>query len=552
MPEPSRVEPQECDQQHGLKMHIEPCTVEADEMAQAAAQETVIAVPQAQDELAMNLSPVSDNCNLTVSESMASGPSLQMKVEALDGFMKAVHAQYMEDPIFRRILENPSTHKAFMLHDGFLYTKNCQQEPMLCLPVGMIGKCTLSQVTVDLVHMTVGHFSVQKMSEYTRCWFWWPKMGCNIEKYCLSCQRCQASKPCDHLIAGLLHKLPILLILWIAIAMDFIGPFLWSNGYNYLWVIMCHLTSMVHLIPICTTDMAADLAGTFLKEIVHLHGLPQSIVSDRDPKFTLAFWQELHQMMGAHLLMSTAFHPQMDGMTEGTIHLISQVLCTIVSPDQLDWIDKIPITEFALNSSVSATTGFTPFELNYGYLPCTMVGIQTDTQYEGVCMFAEHTCDNLLIAHDPILTACVNQMHYANQHCQEEPNIKEETLVFLSMQNLSFPKGCACKLILKFIGPYHVEVAHPEMSTYMLDLPEDLQKCKINPMFHISLLRWHELNNDILFLHCNSRVYYNVGAPEEKEWYVEEIVGHRWVDNKLKLQVQWTHDDESWESYAEC
>ena len=245
---------------------------------------------------------------------------------------------------------------------------------------------------------------------------------------------------------------------------------------------------MVHLIPIRTTDTAADLAAIFLKEIVRLHGLPQSIVSDRDPKFTSVFWQELHRMMGARLLMSTAFHPQTDGTSERTIRSINQVLRSMVNPDQLDWIEKIPITEFALNSSVSATTGFAPFELNYGYLPRTMAGIQTDTPYEGVRTFAERARDNLMIAHDAILSARVNQTHYANQHRQEEPAIKEGTLVFLSTQNLSFPKGRARKLIPKFIGPYKVQVAHPETSTYTLELPEDLRKRKLNPTFHVSLL----------------------------------------------------------------
>ena len=489
---------------------------------------------------------------MTVGQSMASGPSLQKKVENLDGFMEAVRKQYAKDPIFRKILENPAAHKAFALHDGLLFTTNRQRESVLCLPIGTIGKRTLSQVATDIAHTTIGHFGPQKTSEYARRWFWWPKMGRDIEKFCLSCQKCQASKPRNHLIAGLLHKLPIPLIPWISIAMDFVGPFPRSNGYNYLWVVVCRLTSMVHLIPIHTTDTAADLAAIFLKEIVRLHGLPQSIVSDRDPKFTSAFWRELHRMMGARLLMSTAFHPQTDGTSERTIRLINQVLHSMVNPDQLDWIEKIPITEFALNSSVSATTGFAPFELNYGYLPRTMAGIQTDTPYEGVRVFAERARDNLMIAHDTILSARVNQTHYANQHRQEEPAIKEGTLVFLSTQNLSFLKGRARKLIPKFIGPYKVQVAHPETSTYTLELPEDLRKRKLNPTFHVSLLRRHEPNDDVLFLHRDSRAYYDVGAPEEQEWFVEQIVGHRWVGNKLELRVRWAHDDESWESYAEC
>ncbi len=173
-----------------------------------------------------------------------------------------------------------------------------------------------------------------------------------------------------------------------------------SKGSDYLWVVVCRLTSMVHLIPIRTTDMASDLAEKFLQKIVHLHGLPQSIVSDRDPKFTSKFWRELHRLMGTRLLMSTVFHPQTDGTSEQTIRSVTQVLWALVNPDQLD---KILLTEFAINSSVSATTGYAPFKLNYGYLPRTIASIQMDTPFAGVKASAERARDNLMIAHDTII-----------------------------------------------------------------------------------------------------------------------------------------------------
>ena len=102
---------------------------------------------------------------------------------------------------------------------------------------------------------------------------------------------------------------------------------------------------------------------------MRLHRVPESIVLDCDTKFTSTFWRELHRLMGTKLLMSTAFHPQMDGATKWANHFISQILRMIINDDQKDWEDKCPIEEFVLNSSVSTTTGFTPFELNQGYMP---------------------------------------------------------------------------------------------------------------------------------------------------------------------------------------
>ena len=76
--------------------------------------------------------------------------------------------------------------------------------------------------------------------------------------------------------------------------MDFVGPFPLVDDYNYIWVVRCRLTSLVHLIPLHTTITAAQLAPIFMSHIVRLHGLPDTIMSDQDPKFTSQFWSETH------------------------------------------------------------------------------------------------------------------------------------------------------------------------------------------------------------------------------------------------------------------
>lgn len=126
----------------------------------------------------------------------------------------------------------------------------------------------------------------------------------------------------------------------------------------------------------------------------------------------------------------------------------------MVSLDQLDWLDKIPIAEFAVNSAVNASTFFTPFELNYGYLPRSMSGIKTSTPFTGVRAFAEKARDNIVMTHDAVLEARTLQTRYANTCKQEEPPIHVDEMVYLSIKSLSFPKGRARKLVPKYIGPY--------------------------------------------------------------------------------------------------
>ncbi len=125
----------------------------------------------------------------------------------------------------------------------------------------------------------------------------------DTEKFISSCEICQTTKQTSQWMPGLLHQLPIPDAPWMSIAMDFIGPFPKSLDSNYLWAIVCHLTSQVHLVPIKMTTNTLELAYEFLKNVVHLHGLPKSIVSDRDSKFMSKFWTELH----VRLKMTTSF-----------------------------------------------------------------------------------------------------------------------------------------------------------------------------------------------------------------------------------------------------
>ena len=93
--------------------------------------------------------------------------------------------------------------------------------------------------------------------------------------------------------------------------------------------------------------------------------------------------------MGTKLLMSTSFHPQTDGHTERTNHSVGQILRSIISPDQQDWVPKLPLVEFALNSTLSSSTGFAPFELNYGYMLQITPFEAEDTMYPGIKEFAQ-------------------------------------------------------------------------------------------------------------------------------------------------------------------
>src|ERR1700720_596541 len=246
---------------------------------------------------------------------------------------------------------------------------------------------------------------------------------------------------------------------------------------------------MVHLIPINTTTTASKLASLYVKEIIRLHGLPHSIVSDRDSKFTAKFWKETHQLLGTKLLMSTAFHPQMDGATERANCSVGQILRSVIQLDQSNWVDKIPIVEFAINSNISSSMGFAPFKLNYGYLPTFISGITgTENAKPGGHKFINQAINNLEEAHDTIIESRVRQTLHANKCRRVDTPYNVGEQVYLSTHNLNLPKNRSRKLMPKYIGLYKITQSYPNESRYILDLPPELKARRIHPSFHVSRL----------------------------------------------------------------
>ena len=235
-------------------------------------------------------------------------------------------------------------HVKFGVKQGLIFTKNNLSRDAICISQKAIhkGKQLIERI-IDHAHSIIGHFGQFKIAQYIRRYFWWLSMSHDIEAYCKACGICATAKDTNSKPTSLLHSLPILDRLWKSIAMDFMGPLPKSNDFDYLLVVIDKLTSQVDLVPTTMTVTARGVGWLILKEVVRLHGIPESIVSDRDTKFTSIFWKELHRLMGSKLLMSTAFHPQTDGTTERANRSIAKILQTVVTNDQKDWSSKCPI-----------------------------------------------------------------------------------------------------------------------------------------------------------------------------------------------------------------
>ncbi|GKC69712.1 putative reverse transcriptase domain-containing protein [Tanacetum coccineum] len=182
------------------------------------------------------------------------------------------------------------------------------------------------------------HLRSDKMYHDLKQLYWWPNMKVDIATYWK----------------------------WQKITVDFITKLpKTSSGYDMIWVIVDCLTKSAHFLPMKETDTMERLTRLYLKEVVSRHGVPISIISDRDSRFTSRFWQSLKKALGTRLVMSTAYHPQIDGQSERTIQTLEDMLRACVIDFCKGWDRHLPLMDFSYSNNYHTNIKAAPFEELY-------------------------------------------------------------------------------------------------------------------------------------------------------------------------------------------
>ena len=261
-----------------------------------------------------------------------------------------------------------------------------------------------------------------------------------------------------------------------------------SAGHDMIWVIVDRLTKTAHFIPLKTGFTMEKLAQTYVEEIVRLHGVPLSIVSDRDPRFVSGFWKSLHGALGTKLHFSTAFHPQTDGQSERTIQTLEDMLraCTLDFGGR--WDTHLPLVEFAYNNSYQATIGMPPYEALYGRkcrspLHWDEVGEKAVVGPELVLQSVE----GVQKIRQRMKAAQDRYKSYADKRRRPlEFVVGDHVFLKVSPVKSVVRFGVKGKLNPRYIGPYEVlERIGPV--AYRLALPPSL--AGVHDVFHVSQLR---------------------------------------------------------------
>ncbi|CAA7038420.1 unnamed protein product [Microthlaspi erraticum] len=323
---------------------------------------------------------------------------------------------------------------------------------------------------VELRHQILGeahaskfsiHPGATKMYHDLKRYYHWVGMKRDVADWVAKCNTCALVKAEHQVPGGLLQSLPIPEWKWDRITMDFVVGLPVSRTFDAIWVIVDRLTKSAHFLAIKKTDGAAVLARKFVREIVRLHGVPASIVSDRDPRFTSEFWRAFQAEMGTKVHLSTAYHPQTDGQSERTIQTLEDLLRMCVLDWGGHWADHLSLDTPMLDPSGGA-------QHVWSYL-CS----GDDREGRVVRL-------NMKEAQD-------RQKSYADRR-RRELEFQVGDRVYLKMAMLRGPNRSIAenKLSPRFMGPFPV-VERVGPLAYRLELPEIMKA--FHKVFHVSMLR---------------------------------------------------------------
>ena len=293
---------------------------------------------------------------------------------------------------------------------------------------------------------------------------------------------------------GLLKPLPIPAGRWQSISMDFITCLPQTTRQNeQIWVMVDRLTKFAKFIPLKASAKSQDIAVAYLEKIFPHFGLPEEVISDRDPKFTGGLWSSFFQASGTRLNFSSGDHPETDGQTEHVNQVLEDMLRCSIAQQKGQWDKYLPLLEFAYNNSKHRVTKMTPFYAMMGRHPRTPLEVHMPS--------LDVDCRNLVEELDGILKLCRTNLLAARDRMKSQVD-QHRTLrtfnvgdkVFL---RVIFPTGStratrkqlregrSDKLAPRYAGPYPILEKVNEVA-YRLQLPDG---CGIHPVFHVSNLK---------------------------------------------------------------
>ena len=318
--------------------------------------------------------------------------------------------------------------------------------------------------------------------------------------------------------------------------MDVVGELPDSEAFHTILVVIDRFTKVQHYIPAMTTWTAEDIAASYINDLWKLYVPPGHVTSDRGPQFASKFLKELNRKLNINLRLSTAYHPQTDGLRERAVQILKQYLRIYCHDRQNRWRAWLPLAEFAYYTTATATQKLCPHRSLCGFDPRT---IPLDKDYELSSPAAEQWLHRMTTVHNHIHGVLRRINHkQSTLHVEKARQFNIEDWVLVDRRNLQVKAGNNKLLTRKWLRPYEVIKAIGSHA-YRLEVPEGT--------------RWHNVVHTTFLKPFRRRNEpQDMDEDEEEIWEVEEIVLLRRVKGVVQHRVRWTgciELEDTWETF---
>ncbi|GKV33019.1 hypothetical protein SLEP1_g41575 [Rubroshorea leprosula] len=441
------------------------------------------------------------------------------------------------DPFAKSLMEMAREGKTrrFWCNDGALYTVGNR----LYIPKWENLRRELMKECHD--SRWAGHPGIKRTMALVEELYYWPRMRDDVEAYVRTCLVCQQDKIEQRQPGGLLEPLPAPERPWECVTMDFISALPRSEGCGSILVVVDRFSKYGTFIPAPRDCKAEEAARLFFKHVVKYWGLPRTIISDRDPRFTGKFWRELFKLMGSDLHFSTSFHPQTDGQTERVNALLELYLRHFVSANQHDWAKLLDVAQFSFNLQRSEATQQSPFEITTGQQPLPPHYVTRG--YTGASPAAYNWAKDwqkqLDVAKVYLDKASKKMKKWADKERRPlEFQVGDLVMVKLPAQQFKAYRQVHKGLVRRYEGPYPI-IAKVGKVSYRVDLPP---KLKIHPVFHVSLLKPFHADQEDPVRGVSQRAPPATITSYDKqvsEILADRVIRQRGVPNHAEYLVKW-------------